>query len=230
LFGFALFWTLPGLIADNVVPWALHLKSAHAAVPVTHAPHSLKFQIGINLFEGVIRLVIFFLYLTAISRMSHVQRVFEYHGAEHKAINCLEAGLPINLENARAASRIHPRCGTNFIFIVLITAILVFSVIPRHTLADGFLPMIQTVLLRLVLMPVVAGISFEILKFAGSHRDQRWAQTLIAPGLWTQYLTTRVPDDSQLEVSIASLLAVWDKEHESAAPNGDLGEAVADVA
>ena len=128
----------------------------------------------------------------------------------------LESGLPVTVENARAASRIHPRCGTNFIFIVLVTAIVVFSVIPRHALSEGIGPVLQTVGLRLLLLPVVAGIAFEILKWAGSNRDKAWAQALIAPGLWTQYLTTRVPDDSQIEVAIAALESVWDKEHEAA--------------
>ncbi len=206
--GFGLFWTLPALLTDKALPHLAHLHTAGG-------------RLGANLVEGAIRLVIFFLYIGLISRMGHVQRVFQYHGAEHKAINTLESGLPVTVENARAASRIHPRCGTNFIFIVLVTAILVFSLIPRHPLSDGIGPVLQTVGLRLVLLPVVAGIAFEILKWAGSNRDKAWAQALIAPGLWTQYLTTRVPDDGQLEVAIAALGSVWDKEHEAApAPLG----------
>lgn len=201
LLGFALFWTLPALITDKILP---HLAQVQTA----------SHRIGANLVEGAIRLLIFFIYIGLISRMAHVQRVFQYHGAEHKAINALESGLPVTVENAREASRIHPRCGTNFIFIVLVTAIVVFSIIPRHGLNEGIGPILETVGLRLVLLPVVAGIAFEILKWAGSNRDKRWAQNLIAPGLWTQYLTTRVPDDSQLEVAIAALESVWDKEHE----------------
>jgi uncharacterized protein YqhQ len=195
LLGFGLFWTLPAFLTDKFLP-------AHG-------------RITANLIEGGIRLLIFFLYIGLISCMNHVQRVFQYHGAEHKAINTLEAGLPVTLENARVASRIHPRCGTNFIFIVLITAIIVFSVIPRYTLHDGIGPLLETIGLRLVLLPIVAGIAFEILKWAGSNRDKRWAQALIAPGLWTQYLTTRVPDDNQIEVAILALQSVWDKEHET---------------
>lgn len=190
LIGFGLFWTLPAVLTDHV----LHLRG----------------QLGPNLAEGGIRLTFFFLYILAISQMGHVQRVFQYHGAEHKAINTLESGQPVTLENARTASRIHPRCGTNFIFIVLLTSIVVFSVIPRHW------PVWEVVGLRLLLLPIVAGISFEILKWAGSNRDKAWAQALIAPGLWTQYLTTRVPDDSQTEVAIAALDAVWAREHDGA--------------
>jgi len=175
-------------------------------------------RLAANLFEGGIRLLIFFAYIGLISRLAHVQRVFQYHGAEHKAINTLEAGQSLTVDNAREASRIHPRCGTNFIFIVLMTAIVVFSIIPRHALSEGMGPVLQTIGLRLLLLPVVAGIAFEILKWAGANRDKRWAQALIAPGLWTQYLTTRVPDDSQIEVALVALRSVWDKEHEMPSP------------
>lgn len=191
--GFGLFWTLPALLTDKFLPVHGRLVS--------------------NLTEGAVRLAIFFLYITAISQMKHIQRVFQYHGAEHKAINTLEAGLPMTLENAAQASRIHPRCGTNFIFIVLITSIVVFSVVPRHAFSEGIGPVLETVGLRLLLLPFVAGIAFEILKWAGGNRDKAWAQALIAPGLWTQYLTTRVPDESQIAVAIAALDAVWAREH-----------------
>ena len=190
ILGFGLFWTLPALLANKGL----------------HGHNSLT----VNLAEGGIRLAFFFLYIAAISQMKHIQRVFQYHGAEHKAINTLEAGLPMTLDNARTASRIHPRCGTNFIFIVLITSIVVFAVIPRHSV-------LEIVGLRLLLLPVVAGIAFEILKWAGANRDKAWAQALIAPGLWTQYLTTRVPDDSQIEVAVTALNAVWAAEHDGAA-------------
>lgn len=192
--GFGLFWTLPALLTDKFL-------SGHS-------------RLASNLTEGGVRLVIFFLYIAAISQMKHIQRVFQYHGAEHKAINTLEAGLPMTLQNALQASRIHPRCGTNFIFIVLITSIAVFSVVPRHAFSEGIGPVLETVGLRLLLLPIVAGIAFEILKWAGSNRDKAWAQALIAPGLWTQYLTTRVPDESQIEVAITALDAVWAKEHD----------------
>jgi uncharacterized protein YqhQ len=225
--GFGLFWVLPGLAADH---WMLpFLPHASAAEP--HSPRGLTAagQILVNLFEGAVRLAIFFAYLGLISRMAHIQRVFQYHGAEHKAINTLEAGLPITLENARAADRIHPRCGTNFIFIVLMTAILVFSVIPRHGIHEGLWLAVQPHLMRLLMLPVVAGIAYEILKFAGKHRDKSWARAMVAPGLWTQYLTTRVPDDSQIEVAIAALQRVLDKEHEdrSDAPTDEPVAAVA---
>ncbi len=191
--GFGLFWVLPALATDKFLPTHGRLLS--------------------NLAEGGIRLAIFFLYIAGISQMAHIQRVFQYHGAEHQAINTLERGAPMTVENARASSRIHPRCGTNFIFIVLMTSIVVFSVVPRHPFSEGIGPVLETVGLRLLLLPIVAGVAYEILKWAGTNRDKAWAQALIAPGLWTQYLTTRVPDDSQLQVAIASLDAVWKEEH-----------------
>ncbi len=191
--GYAGFWVVPALLTDRFLPGHGQLLS--------------------NLIEGAIRLSFFFLYITAISQGKNIQRVFQYHGAEHKAINTLEAGLPMTVGNALQASRIHPRCGTNFIFIVLITSIVVFSVVPRHAFSEGILPVLTTVGLRLLLLPFVAGIAFEILKWAGANRDKAWAQALIAPGLWTQYLTTRVPDESQIAVAIAALDAVWAREH-----------------
>jgi uncharacterized protein YqhQ len=206
VFGFGLFWTLPALLTDKFLPGHGRFVS--------------------NLTEGGIRLAFFFLYIALISQMKHIQRVFQYHGAEHKAINTLERGAAMTVENARESSRIHPRCGTNFIFIVLITSIAVFSVVPRHPFSEGIGPVLETVGLRLLLLPIVAGVAYEILKWAGSNRDKAWAQALIAPGLWTQYLTTRIPDDSQLEVAIASLDAVWKEEHSGTGlvPLSKLGE------
>jgi len=210
--GYGVFWVLPGVLTDLFLPGHGRFVS--------------------NLTEGGVRLAIFFLYITAISQGKNIQRVFQYHGAEHKAINTLEAGLPVTLENAMQASRIHPRCGTNFIFIVLITSIVVFSVVPRHAFSEGIGPVLETVGLRLLLLPVVAGIAFEILKWAGSNRDKAWAQALIAPGLWTQYLTTRVPDEGQIAVAIAALDAVWAREHDGVglAPADEEGEIAAVVA
>lgn len=223
--GFALFWLVPAAVTDLLIR---HHASAATlfAHPAGGGRRALE-QFGASLVEGIIRLIIFFVYLAGVSRLAHVQRVFEYHGAEHKAINALEARLPMTVESARSVSRIHPRCGTNFIFIVLITAILVFSVVPRHGIQDGIGLMLSTHLLRLLLLPVVAGIAFEILKFAGAHRDKAWAMALIAPGLWTQYITTREPDDSQIEVALKSLMAVWDKEHEAFGGETDVAAAVA---
>jgi len=199
-FALGLFWVVPTLLTQ-IVQHQLHI-GRHVTVAQS---------ILLNLGDGLIRIAIFLGYVLLISRMDHVKRLFQYHGAEHKAINALEAGKPLTLESARESSRIHPRCGTNFIFIVLIVGIIVYSFFGRP-------PIYIRVPLHLMLLPVVAGISFEVLKFAGKYRDKKWAQWLVAPGLATQYLTTRVPDDSQIEVALAALVSVWDKEHEVAAP------------
>jgi uncharacterized protein YqhQ len=199
-FALGLFWVVPTLLTQ-IVQHQLHIGRHVTAVQ----------SILLNLGDGVIRITIFLGYVLLISRMAHVKRLFQYHGAEHKAINALEAGKQLTLENARESSRIHPRCGTNFIFIVLIVGIIVYSFFGRP-------PIYIRVPLHLLLLPVVAGISFEVLKFAGKYRDKKWAQWLVAPGLATQYLTTRVPDDSQIEVALAALISVWDKEHETVTP------------
>jgi len=213
LFGYAFFWLFPAFITDAIL-----FHHAHHGITFFGTNHGAIHTAGTrrtiwaNLFEGAIRIVFFLGYLTVIAQMKNVQRVFEYHGAEHKSINTLEAFEPLDVEHALKASRIHPRCGTNFIFIVLITSVFVFSVIPRFTPSDGIALYALMHLLRLALLPVIAGISYEILRFAGSHRKQKWAQALIAPGLWTQLLTTREPDAEQIECALAALTAVRTKE------------------
>ena len=154
----------------------------------------------LNLCEGVIRMSIFLGYLLLVSRMKDIQRVFEYHGAEHKTIATYESGAELTVENARKHSRLHPRCGTSFLLIVMVVSIIIFSFLRWGA-------MWQNMLCRLALLPVVAGISYEIIKFAGKSKNKCVA-FLTKPGLWLQKITTREPDDSQLEVAIASLKAV----------------------
>ena len=151
--------------------------------------------------EKTIRIGIFLAYLWLISRMRDLQRVFEYHGAEHKTISCFEAGLPLTPENAQRFSRLHPRCGTSFLLIVMIVAIFVFA--PLGTPAWYWL-----FLSRIVGIPLVAGISFEVLKWFGRNRAKTWARWLMWPGMQLQRLTTREPDLAQLAVAIAALEAV----------------------
>jgi uncharacterized protein YqhQ len=153
------------------------------------------------LVEKLIRITIFVGYLWLISRMRELQRVFQYHGAEHKTISCYEAGLPLTPENAKRFSRLHPRCGTSFLLIVMVVAIVVFA--PLGTPAWYILfPS------RVIGIPLVAGLAFELIKLFGKKRDKRWAQILMAPGMQLQKLTTREPDLSQLEVAIVALQAV----------------------
>ncbi len=151
--------------------------------------------------EGVVRTAIFLAYMLALSRVRDLRRVFEYHGAEHKTISCFEAQLELTPANAQRFSRLHPRCGTSFLLIVMIVAIFVFAPI-------GLPAWYWLVATRILGIPLIAGISFEIIKFAGRNRRRRWVQTLMWPGLKLQLLTTREPDLSQLAVAIAALKAV----------------------
>ncbi|MCC6445089.1 MAG: DUF1385 domain-containing protein [Armatimonadetes bacterium] len=164
--------------------------------------------ISLNLAEGVLRLLIFIGYVGAISLMKDIQRVFQYHGAEHKVINTFEANQPLTLENALKQTRIHPRCGTSFILIVLLISIIVFSFL-------GWPAWYWRILSRLLLLPVIAGISYEIIRLAGRQKDAAWTRILLAPGLWSQYITTREPSNGQVEVAMKALQAVLDKENQS---------------
>ncbi len=160
-----------------------------------------------TIMEGAVRLLIFFVYILLISRMKDIQRVFQYHGAEHKTIFCYESDLPLTVENARAQSRLHPRCGTSFLLMVMVVSIIVFFFIPSTDV-------ITRTVYRLALLPVVAGISYELIRFSGKY-ENALTRIMRAPGVGLQYFTTREPDDSQLEVAIAALNASL-KEGESA--------------
>lgn len=155
----------------------------------------------LNLAEGVLRMAIFLSYIAAISSMKDIQRVFQYHGAEHKTIYTYEAGLPLVVENVRPFSTLHPRCGTNFLMIVMLISMFIFTFL-------GWPSLLERIASRIVLMPVIAGVSYELIRFAGAHADNRLVHMAIMPGLLLQKLTTRQPDDSQIEVAIASLKAV----------------------
>ena len=151
--------------------------------------------------EGLVRTAIFLGYMFLLSRLRDLRRVFEYHGAEHKTISCYEAGLPLTPVNAQRFSRLHPRCGTSFLLVVMIVAIFVFAPI-------GLPAWYWLVATRILGVPVIAGISFELIKFAGRNRRKRWVQVVMWPGLKLQLLTTREPDLDQLAVAIAALEAV----------------------
>jgi uncharacterized protein YqhQ len=157
------------------------------------------------LVEKLIRISIFLGYLWLISRMKDLQRVFEYHGAEHKTISCYEAGLELTPANAQTFSRLHPRCGTSFLLIVMIVAIFVFA-------PFGKLPWHWLFISRIVGIPIVAGLAFEAIKWFGKNRHRRWARALMWPGLQLQRLTTREPDHAQLAVAIVSLEEVLKNE------------------
>jgi uncharacterized protein YqhQ len=156
-------------------------------------------NIVFNLVDGVVRVIVFLLYIWAISRMKDIQRVFQYHGAEHKSIFAFEAGEELIVENVRRFSRLHPRCGTSFLLIVMLVSIAVFSLIPK------LWPFYLKAGSRIILLPMIAGISYEFLKWSASNENHPLVKMIIAPGLGLQRLTTREPDDSQMEVAIRSL-------------------------
>lgn len=153
-------------------------------------------------FEGLIRLAIFIIYIKLISNMEDIRRTFMYHGAEHKCINCIEHGMELNVDNVRASSKQHKRCGTSFLIIVMMISIVFFMVVR----VEGFVP---RVLSRLVLIPVIAGVSYEFLRLAG-RSDSAVVNLLSKPGLWMQNMTTKEPDDAMIEVAIAAVNAVFD--------------------
>jgi len=174
----------------------------------------------LNLLEGIVRLCIFMSYMILVSRMNEMKRVFSYHGAEHKTIRCYEAGLPLTVENVRQMTRLHPRCGTSFLLVVVIISTLVFSVassglltlVPALcTLKGTFLYRLIMILFKLLLLPVVVGITYEINRWAGRH-DNALTRAVSAPGMWMQNFTTNEPDDSMIEIAIQAVEAVLPEE------------------
>jgi uncharacterized protein YqhQ len=154
-----------------------------------------------NIIEAVIRLIMFTLYLYVVSMWSEFKRVLMYHGAEHKAINAHEAGVPMDVENVRRYSRLHPRCGTSFLFIVLIVSIVLYSIVPSW---DFY----SKLAYRIVLIPVIAGVSYELLRLSDKYKDSPITKVFVAPGLAFQRLTTKEPTDDMLEVSIKAVTEV----------------------
>lgn len=157
-------------------------------------------KIILNLIEGVLRIGILFAYMLLISRNSDIQRVFQYHGAEHMSIYCYENNLELTVENAKKFKRLHPRCGTNFLFIVMFTSIILFSFF-------GWPNPIMRIIMRIICIPIVAGISYEIIRFLGKYNN-KITKIVAYPGMMLQHLTTKEPDEEQLEVALAALKAV----------------------
>ena len=167
-------------------------------------------QTAISLFEGLFKLIIFISYLLLVSQTKSIKRVFEYHGAEHKSIFCYEKGLPLTVENVRVQKRTHPRCGTSFLIIVMLISVAIFM-LPIFPIDNVFLRF----LCKLVFLPIVSGISYELIKLAGRY-DNIFTKIISAPGKALQHITTREPDDSQIEVAIASILPVIPENKEDA--------------
>ena len=154
-----------------------------------------------NIIEAIIRLTMFILYLAAISMWSEFKRILMYHGAEHKAINAYEAGVPMDVENVKRYSRLHPRCGTSFLFIVLLVSIVLYSILPN-------LDFYYRIAYRVALIPVIAGVSYELLRLSGKYKDSPITRVFVAPGLAFQRLTTKEPTDDMLEISIKAVTEV----------------------
>ncbi|MBR5259702.1 MAG: DUF1385 domain-containing protein [Eggerthellaceae bacterium] len=172
-----------------------------------------------NIVDGVIRVGVFVFYIWLIGRMEEIRRMFSYHGAEHKTIHCFEHGLPLTVENARTFPCLHVRCGTAFLIMVMLIAILVYTVVPLDKLIlalgvpDGAIKLVLVILVRIALMPVIAGISYEItVKWAGNHPENPLVKVILWPGMQMQRLTTKEPDDDMLECAIASMKAVLARE------------------
>lgn len=184
IFSVGLFMVLPTLVTRGI-----------EAIPFLGAVTGTKAFTSVC--EGVLRMAIFIAYLALVSQMKDIKRVFEYHGAEHKTIACYEAGEELTVENVKKHSRFHPRCGTSFLLFVMIISIILFSLLPKTGV-------VLRVIMRLALLPVVAGLSYEVIKLAGRSKNG-CVRILTKPGLWLQKLTTREPDASQIEVAIASM-------------------------
>lgn len=172
-----------------------------------------------NIVDGLLRVAVFVFYLWLIGRMGEIKRMFGYHGAEHKTIHCYEHGLPLTPANARSFPRLHVRCGTAFLIMVMVIAIFVYTVTPINGLIelwgvpDGAPKLALVILVRILLMPVIAGISYEItVKWAGSHPDNPLVKVVLWPGMQMQYLTTNEPDDGQIECAIAAMQKVLERE------------------
>ncbi|NMD41691.1 MAG: DUF1385 domain-containing protein [Firmicutes bacterium] len=178
--GIVLFFILPTYLA-RLMPGGLH-------------------PVGLNLVEGLIRLAVFLLYLYLVTRWSEMKRVFAYHGAEHKAIFCFEGGGPLQVEKAQQYSTLHPRCGTSFLLIVMVLSILLFSFF-------GWPPLAQRIAIRLLLLPLVAGLSYELIRLTARSRSPL-LKLIVQPGLWLQKMTTGEPDNGQVEVALCALKAV----------------------
>jgi uncharacterized protein YqhQ len=187
IFGILLFFILPLYLTKLLVPFV--------------GDSNIVF----NLLDGLIRVIVFFLYILSISRMNDIQRVFQYHGAEHKSIFAFEAGDSLTVENVKRYSRLHPRCGTSFLLIVMLVSIVVFSLIPKPW------PFALKAGSRVILLPLIAGISYELLKLSAKYEKSRLVRFLIAPGLALQKLTTREPDSDQIEVAIRSMEEALDE-------------------
>lgn len=195
IFSIALFMLLPTFLTSLAEALGQHFKAVETIVET---------KAFTSVFEGIIRMLIFLGYMALVSQMKEIKRVFEYHGAEHKTIACYEAGEELTVENVKKYTRFHPRCGTSFLLFVMIISIILFMLLPRFDAYSRIISVLLRMGTRLLLLPVVAGLSYEVIKLAGRSKN-KCVTWLSKPGLWLQKLTTREPDASQIEVAIASM-------------------------
>ncbi|MDI9470375.1 MAG: DUF1385 domain-containing protein [Bacillota bacterium] len=193
--GVGIFLLLPNLIVSSVLAWLGTSREGLAAV------------LGANLAEALVRITILLAYLYLTSRIPEMHRVWQYHGAEHKSIACYEAGQELTAANIARYSRFHPRCGTSFLFLIVFVSALLFALVGWHGVVGNLL-------LRLALLPLVAGLSYEVLSFSGRHADSWYGRALAAPGLLLQRLTTAEPEEDQITVAMTALIAVIPENHE----------------
>lgn len=187
---FVIFFYLPVLLFNLINNWA-----------------DLKLTAWQGTFEGIIKIIIFVIYMYAVSQMEDMKRVFKYHGAEHKSIACYEAGLDLTVENVKKCTRFHPRCGTSFLFVMLILSIAVVTLLSLVVPEELKQNRIAWMLIKLPLLPLIMGIGYEFIKYAGKH-ENAFVRILSAPGLWMQRITTKEPEDDIIECGIAALKAV----------------------
>jgi len=196
--------TAPAAVTAPVTPGTVASEPANEAwyedtwTTVRTYLHPVRPSVAFNLIDGLIRMTFFLIMIVSFSFLKDIRRVFEYHGAEHKTVFTWEAGLPLTVDNARPQPRQHPRCGTSFLMVVMLVAIILFSVIKFDSLLLNFL-------IRLALMPVVAGLSYEIIRLSAKKESSWFFKLMTKPGVWLQNITTQEPDDKQLEVAIEAL-------------------------
>ncbi len=192
-------WVLALNVAFSLGFFILFYKFVplYLATAITRHYHAAGDTLLVNLLDGTIRILLFLIFLIAISQWKEIQRVFEYHGAEHKVVWAYEKGGPMDVETARACTRFHPRCGTSFLLVVMGIAMLLYMLVPFHSFAMRLLG-------RIVLLPIIAGVSYEFIRFAAKAQGSFW-RLASQPGLWLQRVTTREPDDRQLETALKAL-------------------------
>ncbi len=196
LMGMGIFVYLPNLVAESASRATGHKNGTY-----------------INIVSEVLKMAIFLGYIGLLGQLKDIREIFKYHGAEHKAINTLEAEQPLELDYCFKQTRLHPRCGTSFAIIVLILGLICFTFVPRYPVTghqgkNVFLDVSVRVLLELIILPIISGIAYELLRIAGKFRNQGFVNFFFKPGIWSQYLTTREPDASQIEVALTALKAV----------------------